>query len=106
MLKTTVTTTMIAIARLRILQGEDAIRHHRERYFCGICATRLYNRIAEQPAAAMLVVASLDVEPEHEPALHVNLESKSPWYVIRDAAPRFDALPPGVEASLRDVKER
>jgi len=99
------TTTMIATGRLRFVQGEEAIRHHRDRYFCGVCATRLYNRIAGQPAAAMLIVASLDVEPDREPALHVNLESKSPWYVIRDEAQRFDALPPGVSAGLREEKE-
>lgn len=100
-----VTTTLVATSRLRVVQGADEIRHHRDRYFCGICATRLYNRIAEQPAAAMLIVASLDVEPEREPALHVNLESKAPWFVIRDEAPRFEGLPPGVERNLQDLKE-
>ncbi len=101
-----VTTTRVATHRLRIVKGAEAIRQHGERYFCGICATRLYNRIALQPAATMLIVASLDVEPDREPAIHVNLESKAPWYVIRDEAARFDALPPGVQASLEGGEKR
>jgi hypothetical protein len=100
-----VTTTLIATSRLRFVQGEHEIRHHRDRHFCGNCATRLFNRIADQPAATMLIVASLDVEPDREPALHVNVESKAPWYVIRDDAPRFDGLPPGVARNLQGIEE-
>lgn len=99
-----VTTTLVASDRLRVVSGGAAIRRHVDRHFCGICATRLYNRVADHPAATMLVVSSLDVEPTRAPALHVNLESKAPWYTILDEAPCFDALPPGVEASLRKLE--
>jgi len=98
------TTTLIATARLRITQGEDAIARHASRYFCATCAARLFNRLDEHPHATMLVVSSLDHEPAQEPVVHVNLESKAPWYVIRDDAVRFDAFPPNVASSLRAVE--
>ena len=83
---------------LRIVAGEEELSRHGGRFFCRICATRLYNRA---PAGLIvLVVTSLDQEPAIAPSAHMNLESKAPWYEILDDAPRFDALPPGVSDAL------
>jgi hypothetical protein len=49
----------------------------------------------------MLVVASLDDEPHERPAMHLNLESKAPWYEILDAAPRYEGFAPGMEPRTR-----
>ncbi len=54
------------------------------------------------PDTTALVVTSLDDEPVAEPSAHFNLESKAPWFEIRDDAPRFDAFPPAVAAALED----
>jgi hypothetical protein len=99
-----VTSMLVATDRIRFVSGEDAIRHHSQRFFCGVCATRLFNRVPAHPAATMLIVASLDDPPSTPSALHVNLESKAPWYEILDSAPRFDALPPDVDSTLEKMK--
>ncbi len=54
------------------------------------------------PDTTALVVTSLDEEPVAAPSAHFNLESKAPWFEIRDDAPRFDAFPPAVAAALED----
>ena len=37
--------------------------------------------------------------------MHFNVESKAPWFEIRDDAPRFDAFPPEIAAALDDRQE-
>lgn len=99
------TTTLVPTRRLHVTRGEDRIVRHVARYFCGTCGARLWNRLDEHPAATMLVVASLDEEPAREPVVHVNLESKAPWYTIRDDAPCFEGFPPNADASLRALED-
>jgi hypothetical protein len=41
----------------------------------------------------MLVVASLNHEPQGVPVMHINVESKAPWYAILDDAPQYQGLP-------------
>ena len=48
------------------------------------------------PGRTALVVATLDDEPTARPAMHINIESKAPWYEICDDLPQFSALPPGL----------
>ena len=52
-----------------------------------------------------LVVASLDEEPVRGPIMHINLESKAPWYEVTDGLPQHQTLPPGVKQAFR-AKER
>lgn len=99
-----VTSMPIATRNLRVIAGEDAIARYQQRYFCGRCGTRLWNRLDQHPAATMLMVAALDDPPATEPVVHLNLESKAPWYTLRDDAPRFDAFPPDVDAALQRIE--
>ena len=101
-----VTSAPVATRRLRFVQGESAIARYEARYFCGTCGTRLFNRLESRPELTMLMVSSLDEQPETEPALHVNIESKAPWYVIRDDAPRYDGFPPGTVDEPRGRGDR
>ena len=71
------------------------------RAFCRSCGTRLYNRPESAPKITMLVVESLDDDSGVKPLMHINLESKSAWYEIRDDLPRYPALPP-MAADLLD----
>ena len=50
-------------------------------------------------------MASLDPEPEVQPAFHCNLESKAPWYEILDDRPRFERFPPGIQEAM-DARSR
>ncbi len=90
--------TMAAVpaAALHVTEGEDEIARHAGRHFCRRCATRLYNTTESIPDRVMLVAASLDPEPAQPPVLHINLESKAPWYEILDGCPCFEGFPPGV----------
>jgi hypothetical protein len=100
-----ITSTPVASRDLRFVAGEASIRQHGQRYFCSVCGTRLFNRLDDAPHATMLMVSTLDEEPTVAPAMHLNLESKAPWYTIRDAAPTFEAFPPNVDAALRRLED-
>ena len=47
------------------------------------------------------MVASLDDEPEEGPVMHINVESKSPWYEILDDLPQYEGLPPQAGTVLK-----
>ena len=89
------TVTTVARSALRITAGEGEIARYVGRHFCRRCATRLYNSSDSMPERLVLVAASLDPEPREGPVLHINLESKAPWYEILDGRPGFDGFPPG-----------
>jgi hypothetical protein len=64
------------------------------RHFCGRCGGRLFNRPSSTERLLLLVVATLDAEPHTKPIMHVNVESKAPWYDILDGSPQYPSLPP------------
>ena len=100
-----VTTTPVPTSALRIVAGQSDIANHEGRFFCRKCASRLFNRSESKPMGiTALVVASLAEEPSTQPSAHFNLESKAPWFEIRDDAPRFDAFPPAVAAMLDNAE--
>ena len=95
-----VTVALVPSSGFRVVTGADRIREWETpgvgiRAFCDACATRLYNRPAENRAITMLVVATLDDQSGIRPSMHINLESMAPWYRIEDDLPRFPGLPPG-----------
>ncbi len=97
-----VTTTPVPDAAFEIRRGEDQVARHVGRYFCRACGTRLFNRSEEHPGVTMLIVTTLDDEPTVAPAMHLNLESKAPWYEICDEAPQHAGFAPGMEPKRRD----
>ena len=63
-------------------------------YFCERCRSPLFIRIDVDPATVVLAVASLDEEPTEGAVMHLNVESKAPWYEILDDLPQYDVLSP------------
>lgn len=49
----------------------------------------------------MLLVASLNDEPQGTPMMHINVESKAPWYEILDDLPQYQGLPPQAAGVLK-----
>ena len=100
------TVTLAKSADLRLTAGEAELAEYRHgggaRVFCRRCGGRLFNRPASTERFVSLVVATLDEEPASGPVMHLNVESKAPWYEIRDDLPRFEGLPPGLAESLED----
>ena len=90
---------------MRMTSGEAQLREYatREgyRYFCERCGGRLFNRPASNPEITILMVSSLDDEPEVGPVMHLNVESKAPWYEILDDLPQYDGLPPQAGSVLK-----
>jgi len=98
-----VNVSLVPSAALRWTAGASEIVEWKtpaggRRAFCGRCATRLYNRPKRFPEHVSLVVGCLDPETGRGPEAHINVESKAPWYEIRDGLPQFDALPKGPAA--------
>jgi hypothetical protein len=44
-------------------------------------------------------------DPVTRPGCHIFVGSKAPWYEIADSLPRFDAYPPGVDATVLPDRE-
>ncbi len=91
--------------QLRWVSGADLIQEVRTegvgcRAFCRRCGSRLYNRPESAPHVTMLVVGSLDDDRGVQPLMHINLESKSAWYEIRDDLPRYQGFPPMASDAL------
>jgi hypothetical protein len=100
------TVSMVRSADLRFSSGAGSVRAYQTaegcRYFCERCGTRLFNRARSSPQLTFLVIASLDEEPAEGPVMHINLESKAPWYEILDDLPQHEALPAVAKRALRD----
>jgi hypothetical protein len=88
-----VTTTPVPTDALRVRSGADRINRHEGRFFCGDCATRLFNRGNDHPGVTALMVATLDPEPGPLPFIHVNVESKANWFEILDDRPQYPGFP-------------
>jgi hypothetical protein len=92
-----------ALARgRRWLRGEPSVARYESspgfhRYFCARCGSALPG----DPAAGFSFIpfGTLDGDPGVRPAFHMFSASKAPWWEIRDGLPRFDAFPPGIDAS-------
>ncbi len=100
-----VTTTAVETDRLVLTQGEESIAKYAGRYFCNICATRLFNRSDTFPKLTILMVASLDSQPTFTPAIHMNVESMAPWYRILDERLQYQGFPPDIEAALKATED-
>jgi hypothetical protein len=98
--------SLVPTTSLRFGKGADVIREVHTpgvgvRAFCSECGSRLYNRPESTDRFTMLVVGSLDDDRDVRPLMHINLESKSGWYEIRDELPRYEGLPDAALAALR-----
>ncbi|HIF97445.1 MAG TPA: GFA family protein [Myxococcales bacterium] len=92
------TVTLVSNTDFRVCAGEESVREYQagtgSRFFCERCGGQLFNRAASMPGLTTLVIATLDKEPIEPPRIHINVESKAPWYEILDGRPEFQALPP------------
>lgn len=66
------------------------------RPFCERCGTVVPT---EEPWEGQILFPAgpLDDDPGTRPVAHIFTASRAPWFQIRDALPRFDAYPPGID---------
>ena len=65
------------------------------RYFC----TRCGSVVPGDPwqGLVFLPAGCMEEDPGERPGAHIFVASRAPWFEIRDALPRFEAYPPGVD---------
>jgi hypothetical protein len=95
------TGAVVRSAELKVTAGEDCLREYPmsngARYFCARCGGRLFKRSASNPGITILMVTSLNDEPEAGPIMHFHVKSKAPWYEILDNLPQYETRPPPPE---------
>jgi len=91
------TVTPILSENFEVTEGEAILRSYETatgfRYFCGECGGRMFSRPDAGPELTVLLVSTLDNEPTSSPRVHLNTESKAPWYEILDDLPQFASNP-------------
>jgi hypothetical protein len=89
----------LARRRLRLVQGEEALRSYRSservtRQFCGTCGSHLFFVSDEFPDAIAVTLGTLDSDPGGRPSAHIHTANRAPWYEIADGLPQHvDRLP-------------
>ena len=100
-----VTVGWVPSSSFRFISGEDAVQRYSRgggfRCFCSRCGTRVFNGLTSGTGFISLIVSTLDEHPRTGPVMHINLESKAPWYAINDGLPQYQGLPPGATAALK-----
>jgi len=102
-----VTIGWVRESSFKFVSGEEGVVRYSQstgfRCFCGRCGTRLFSGQENGGGFISLVVATLDVEPSRGPVMHLNLESKAPWYEVCDGLPEYQAVPSDIATRLRDL---
>lgn len=61
--------------------------------FCKICGSNLISMYDDHPDYIGVPIGGLDQDPGSRPVAHIYVDSKSPWYEIKDNLPQFKELP-------------
>jgi hypothetical protein len=93
----------------RLLSGEERIARFESspgffRCFCSRCGSVVPEEGGGE--RVFMPAGCLEDDPRSDPAVHIFVASKAPWYEIADELPRFDAYPPGFDAPEREPESR
>jgi hypothetical protein len=58
------------------------------RFFAGCCGSPIYKRYDAAPEVLGFRLGTLDSDPSKTGDVHIMVDSKSPWYEIRDGLPQ------------------
>jgi len=86
----------------RWLAGQELVRRFASspggaRPFCRRCGSNVPSD--HMPGFVFVPLGNLDDDPGVRPLAHIFVGSKAPWYDVGGDLPRFDAYPPGFDAS-------
>ena len=94
------TNMFVPLDRFRFRHGEELVRDFPlpgARFFgvafCTACGGTVARRSLPRNAA-VIPVATLDVDPGMRPTAHIFVGSKAPWFTITDELPRFEEMSP------------
>lgn len=79
---------------IRFVQGRELISHYRssekaQRSFCSQCGSNLLFEPTNTPDEVWVAIGGLDTNPKERPVAHIYVDSKAPWFEIRDSLPQF-----------------
>lgn len=63
------------------------------RGFCRVCGTAIHSEF-DDPAHYGLPLGPLDDDPSAQPAMHIHVANKAPWFDITDTLPQHPNGPP------------
>ena len=96
----------VAVPRkaFRWIQGEHLLTGYASspgttRTFCQVCGSTMVSLFADNSETLGLAMGTLDDDPNVQPAFHVFVGSKAPWFEITDRLPQYETVPP--PAALR-----
>jgi hypothetical protein len=86
----------------RWLTGQELVRRYASspggaRPFCRRCGSNVPSD--HMPGFVFVPLGNLDDDPGTRPLAHIFVASKAPWYDIAGDLPRFNAYPPGFDAT-------
>jgi hypothetical protein len=106
------TDVMCRATDTRVVRGGEQIARFESspgsfRKFCRRCGSVVTDADAAWQDFTFMPVGAFDDDPGVRPVGHIFVASKAPWVDIADDLPRFDAFPPGVDATvLPDLPQR
>ena len=62
--------------------------------FCSRCGSKV-PKISAERGVVVVPAGALDTDPGIQPAAHIFVADKAPWFDISDALPQFAQMPPG-----------
>jgi hypothetical protein len=62
--------------------------------FCSRCGSKV-PRISAERGVVVVPAGALDTDPGIQPAAHIFVADKAPWFDISDSLPQFAQMPPG-----------
>ncbi len=88
--------------RFRLQGAEHVVRWESSpglsRCFCGRCGSVVPGNPVD--GLVFLPAGNFDDDPGVRPVAHIFVASKASWFEIHDSLPRFDAYPPGIDATV------
>jgi hypothetical protein len=93
----------------RWLRGRELVRRYESssggaRPFCRRCGSNVPSD--HMPGFHFVPLGNLDQDPGTRPLAHIFVGSKASWYDLAGDLPRFEAYPPGIDASAFPDPER
>jgi hypothetical protein len=95
------TNVFYGIDQFRWTRGESLVTEYKvpaARFhtaaFCSRCGSKV-PRIAVDRGIVVVPAGALDTDPGIQPAAHIFVADKAPWFEITDSLPQFAQMPPG-----------
>jgi hypothetical protein len=94
------TNLMYKVDQFRWTRGESLVREYKipeARFhtaaFCSRCGSKV-PRISAERGMVIVPAGSLDTDPGMQPAGHIFVADKAPWFEITDSLPQYAQMPP------------